>query len=186
MQALTPLKARPAPQKSRRCPTPGCTPGRFMTFTLAIVLAILHGCASAPAVVEKSAGKQAFTGTAITPQLQLDLNAAMALLQEEKYDESITAFKQLAAALPDNPIPLTNLALTYKKLGKLDMAEENLKQALVIEPENPVASNELALLLRQKGRFSEARSIYEKLGPVVGEEGETLRRRFDEICRKLA
>jgi hypothetical protein len=37
-----------------------------------------------------------------------------------------------------------------------------------------------------KAEVEKARSIYEKLGPVVGEEGETLRRRFDEICRKLA
>jgi hypothetical protein len=37
-----------------------------------------------------------------------------------------------------------------------------------------------------KAEVEKARSIYEKIGPVVGDEGESLRKRFDAICRKLA
>jgi hypothetical protein len=37
-----------------------------------------------------------------------------------------------------------------------------------------------------KAEVEKARSIYEKIGPVVGDEGEGLRKRFDAICRKLA
>ena len=36
-----------------------------------------------------------------------------------------------------------------------------------------------------KAEVEKARSIYEKLGPVTGEEGEALRKRFDAICPKL-
>jgi hypothetical protein len=36
-----------------------------------------------------------------------------------------------------------------------------------------------------KAEVEKARAIYEKLGPVVGDEGEALRKRFDAICRKL-
>jgi len=36
-----------------------------------------------------------------------------------------------------------------------------------------------------KAEVEKARSIYEKLGPVVGDEGEVLRKRFETICRKL-
>lgn len=36
-----------------------------------------------------------------------------------------------------------------------------------------------------KAEVEKARSIYEKLGPIVGDEGEALRKRFDGICRKL-
>lgn len=36
-----------------------------------------------------------------------------------------------------------------------------------------------------KAEVEKARSIYEKLGPVTGDEGEALRQRFDAICRKL-
>ena len=37
-----------------------------------------------------------------------------------------------------------------------------------------------------KTEVEKARSIYDKLGPVVGDDGEALRKRFDAICRKLA
>jgi len=37
-----------------------------------------------------------------------------------------------------------------------------------------------------KGEVEKARSIYEKLGPVVGDDGEALRQRFEAICRKLS
>ncbi len=36
-----------------------------------------------------------------------------------------------------------------------------------------------------KAEVEKARSIYEKIGPVVGDEGEALRKRFEAICRKL-
>jgi hypothetical protein len=37
-----------------------------------------------------------------------------------------------------------------------------------------------------RAEVEKARSIYEKIGPVVGDEGESLRKRFEAICRKLA
>ncbi|MEO8499273.1 MAG: DUF349 domain-containing protein [Vicinamibacteria bacterium] len=37
-----------------------------------------------------------------------------------------------------------------------------------------------------KAEVEKARSIYEKLGPIVGDEGEALRARFDAICKKLS
>ena len=36
-----------------------------------------------------------------------------------------------------------------------------------------------------KAEVEKARSIHEKIGPVAGEEGEALRKRFEAICRKL-
>lgn len=36
-----------------------------------------------------------------------------------------------------------------------------------------------------KTEVDKARTIYEKLGPVVGDEGEALKQRFEAICRKL-
>ena len=36
-----------------------------------------------------------------------------------------------------------------------------------------------------KAEVEKARSIYEKLGPIAGEEAESLKKRFDAICRKL-
>ena len=139
--------------------------GRAASITLPWLVAVLQGCASAPPATEKPAEKQArpASTTVVSPQNQAELDAAMALVKAEQYEKGIDAFKKLAAALPDNPIPLINLALVYKKLGKLELAEAQLKQALELEPVNPVASNELALLYRKTGRFAEARPVYEKL-----------------------
>jgi tetratricopeptide (TPR) repeat protein len=163
MQSSAPLKAWTPTQEPLR-PTAARLPGRLVAIPLALALSsVLQGCASVPPVAEQPVEKQARPGTAITRQIQAEFDSALTLLKAEQYEKSIDAFKKLAAALPDNPIPLTNLALAYKKLGQSELAEEHLKQALVIEPENPVASNELALLYRQKGRFTEARPIYEKV-----------------------
>lgn len=139
--------------------------GSAAALALPLALVLLQGCASAPPPVvakpvEKTDGTPKMT---VAPALQAEMDAALALAKAEQYEQSIEAFKKLIAALPDNPIPLTNLALIYKKLDKPELAEQHLKQALEIEPTNPVAGNELALLYRKSGRFAEARPVYERL-----------------------
>jgi Flp pilus assembly protein TadD len=131
---------------------------------LALAVALLQACATGP-----QAGPGATTAsarpasTAITPQLQAELDAALAQIQAGQHESAIEALKKLSLALPDNAIPAINLALVYKKQDKPELAEAQLKKALAIEPDNPVAGNELAMLYRQGGRFAEARSTYEKL-----------------------
>jgi tetratricopeptide (TPR) repeat protein len=149
-------------------------------FLLAMLVVLLQGCAgaptaSAPASTTAPAPTQTaatpgptkadkiLTRTPITPQLQADLDAALALIKAEQYEQGVEAFKKLALAMPDNAVPPTNLALAYQKLGKPERAEEQLKQALELEPDNPVAANELALHYRRTGRFAQARTIYEQL-----------------------
>jgi tetratricopeptide (TPR) repeat protein len=145
----------------------------------AVVVAILHGCATtSPEPLRKAAAPDQVsqeaqtsqtiqpvqttpTAPVITPQLHADFAAAVALLKAEQYEKSIEVFQQLAAALPDNAMPLINIAHAFNQQGKPDAAEPHLKQALVIDPDNPIASNELALLYRKKGRFADARPLYE-------------------------
>ncbi len=163
MQVSLPFKTWPLTPAPWRHALAARARGRLVALPVALALAVLQGCASAPAVAPAQAvEKQERPGTVITPQVQAEFDAALALLKAEQYEPSIVAFKKLATALPDNPIPRINLALAYKKLDQLDLAEDHLKQALAIEADNPVASNELALLYRQKGRFAEARPIYER------------------------
>jgi tetratricopeptide (TPR) repeat protein len=149
---------------------------------VAIVMAIVQGCATSLPAPERKAVQPTETSQptqptqrieatqpsqatpnapVITPQLQAEFDSAVALLKAEQYEKSIESFKQLAIALPDNPIPLINMAHAYSKLDKPDSAEPHLKQALVIDPDNPMASNELALIYRKKGRFADARPLYE-------------------------
>ena len=114
------------------------------------------------AATHATAGKAVQAGPSVTPHLQAELDSAMALVKAGQHEQAADAFKKLAVALPDNPIPPINLALVYKKLDKLDLAETQLEAALTIEPDNPVAGNELALLYRMTGRFAQARALHEK------------------------
>lgn len=161
------------PNPTRPLPRPRT--GAALT-VLGLLLALLQGCASTPttSTPEESATDAATPATTaesgkarartpITPKLQAELDAALALLRSEQYEQSVEAFKKLTLAMPDNALPPTNLALAYAKLGKLDQAEDRLKEALAREADNPVAANELALLYRRMGRFADARAIYEKL-----------------------
>lgn len=130
----------------------------------ALAMVLLQGCATAPQAVPVAATASVHpAATAISPQRQAELDAALALARAEQHEPAIEALKKLALALPDNAIPSINLALIYKKQDKPELAEAQLKKALAIEPDNPVAGNELAVLYRQGGRFAEARATYERL-----------------------
>jgi Tfp pilus assembly protein PilF len=86
----------------------------------------------------------------------------MGFIKAEDYQKSIELLTKVIKASPNQAIPHINLALAYKKLGKLNESEEQLQLALTAEPDNPVANNEYALLYRKTGRFTEARQLYEK------------------------
>lgn len=153
----------------RRMSVP-CPHGLLPAALAGVVLAaslVLQGCASAPdSRVEVSSAPQAAAPrprTAITPQLQAELDAAMALVKAERHEAALAALGQLAARMPDNPIPLINQALVHQQLGQLEKAEAGFKQALAVAPGDPLAGNELALLYRKQGRFAEARPVYESV-----------------------
>jgi Flp pilus assembly protein TadD len=144
---------------------------RVVKLAWPLALAVLQACVAPPQAAapsaSKQAGKPAESTTAkpsqiVPPQAQAHLDLAITLVNGGQYEQAVEAFKTLAITVPDNAVPVINLALVYKKLDKLDLAETQLKQALAIEPDNPAAGNELALLYRQSGRFAEARAVYER------------------------
>lgn len=95
-------------------------------------------------------------------ELRAEFDAAMAAIKSDDSEKGIELLNKVITTSKDYAIPYINLAIAYKKIGKLKEAEENLKQALKAEPENPVGQNEYALLYRKTGRFAEARQLYEK------------------------
>lgn len=129
----------------------------------ALLIALLQGCASAPAPAPEVPAADEPARMVVGPQERTDFDAAMQALKAEDHDRSIALLNKLAQALPKNPIPHINLAHVYRKQGKLDEAEQSLQAALKIAPEHPVANNEYALLYRKTGRFQEARKLYEDL-----------------------
>lgn len=130
---------------------------------IAVVLALLvwlTGCAGNQA--EKIENRPVKPAIALTSEARADFEKAMVFIKAEEYEKGIELLNKVVKVSQNYAAPYINLALAYKKLGKLKLAEENLKLALNAEPENPVAGNEYALLYRKTGRFAEARQLYEK------------------------
>lgn len=138
----------------------GCHP---IAGVLLLVTGVLFGCASEPAKKPEISESKNAGSVVVSPEIRADFDAAMTHIKAEEYDAGIELLTKVVKATPPSATPGVNLALAYKKTGKLNQAEENLKLALGVEPDNPVANNELALLYRKTGRFSEARQVYEKL-----------------------
>lgn len=135
---------------------------RLQFACMALTLSVLmQGCATEqPKKVE---ARSASPVIVLTAEARADFDAAMAHINAEEYEKSIELLNKVVKAAPNNAIPNINLALVYKKVGKLKQAEESLKLALTAEPDNPVAHNEYALLYRKTGRFKEALGLYEKI-----------------------
>lgn len=157
MPAHTPLHL-PLQACARRCPASAALGVALLGAAL-----LLPGCASGPQGTADASASKAGTNarSTVSPAQQAELDAAMALVRAKQYEPGLEALGKLASKMPDQPIPLINMALVYKELGKPEQAEATLKQALAIEPGDPLAANELALLYRKQGRFAAARPIYE-------------------------
>jgi Flp pilus assembly protein TadD len=133
-----------------------------LTLALAAV-AVLEGCASTPQAAPPVSATPQRPPTAIaTPAQQADLVTALALAKSGQLELAAEGLRRLAVALPDDPVPVVDLALLQEEQDKPALAEEQFKKALALDPGNPVASNELALLYRKTGRFAEARAAYEQ------------------------
>ena len=135
---------------------------RLQLACMALTLSVLMlGCATdQPKKVE---ARSASPVVVLTAEARADFDAAMAYIKAEEYEKGIELLNKVAKAAPNNAVPNINLALVYKKQGKLKPAENSLKLALAAEPDNPVAHNEYALLYRKTGRFKEALGLYEKI-----------------------
>lgn len=135
---------------------------RLQLACMALTLSVLMlGCATEqPKKVE---ARSASPVVVLTAEARADFDAAMAYIKAEEYEKGIELLNKVAKAAPNNAVPNINLALVYKKQGKLKPAENSLKLALAAEPDNPVAHNEYALLYRKTGRFKEALGLYEKI-----------------------
>jgi tetratricopeptide (TPR) repeat protein len=128
-----------------------------------LALFFIQGCTTNSSSKNVSQAQVNAKVVSVTSEARNDFDEAMRLVKAEEYDQAVIFFKKVIKAAPDNAVAYINIALVYKKQGKLKLVEENLKQAITVEPENPVAHNEYALLYRKTGRFSEARSLYEKV-----------------------
>ena len=115
----------------------------------------------APAVAKLEDGREGFIITEVPPMdeaLGQDFDDAVALLKREDYDEAIVLLEKVIGKSPGVTAPYVDIAIAYRRTGRLKLAEENLKRALELFPGHPVACNEFGLLYRETGRFTEAQA----------------------------
>jgi tetratricopeptide (TPR) repeat protein len=146
-------------------------PRPFRGIWLPVVMTVLiTGCAGVGPKDNKPSQEEAAGNAiivrdevAVDGDVQSDFEQATAFLAEEKYDEGIELLGKVIKRSPKSTAPYINLAMAYRKQGKLDKAEEQIKKALEISPLHPVANDEYAKIQRRKGNFTEARQLYEAL-----------------------
>ena len=98
----------------------------------------------------------------ISGEARAQYDAALQLLEHERYEQGIAQLLGVVDKAPDVTAPYIDLGIAYKRIGDFDRAEASLKKALEINPSHPVAYDELGLLYRETGRFAAARESYEK------------------------
>lgn len=79
-----------------------------------------------------------------------------------KLDESLSLIKQALAFEPNNPAYLDSLGWAYFKLGKYDLAEENLNKAAAHMGSDPTVQEHLGDLYQKTGRLKQAAAHWDR------------------------
>jgi tetratricopeptide (TPR) repeat protein len=85
---------------------------------------------------------------------------AQALLNNNRLDEALKQFTQLAAADPENPEPLVHIAEIERRQNKFEDALATIKKARKLDPTSLEAGYNEGLLLDVLGRFDDAAQTY--------------------------
>ena len=97
----------------------------------------------------------------VPDEVRTDYDAAVRLLEDERYEPGIAKLLTLAERAPTVAAVHINLGIAYTRTNDLDRAEASLRKALELNPRHPAAWNELGLVQRRKGQFADARASYE-------------------------
>jgi protein O-mannosyl-transferase len=92
----------------------------------------------------------------------LHQNLAVALLQEHRIDESITAYKNALRVHPNYPEVHVSLGSILAQIGKPDEAIEHCRQALQLKPDYPEAHVNLGAALVSANKTEEAIQQYKQ------------------------
>ncbi len=92
--------------------------------------------------------------------------AAVALINERRYDEALDALAQSARVFGPHPDILTYIGFSQRKLGRFDLAERYYRQALAAAPEHRGALEYYGELMVERGDLVAATRMLAKLDQV--------------------
>jgi tetratricopeptide (TPR) repeat protein len=139
-----------------------------------LAAALLAGCASTPAVIDKpvevvqqavasvgSAVAAVVPETPVDPQAQREFDAAKASLRAGRAADAERQFRDVAAKHPELGGAHANLGVILRGQGKHDESIAALERAVKASPRQPTFYNQLGVSHRHKGQFKQAREAYE-------------------------
>lgn len=126
----------------------------------AVVLAALAACAGGPGRVAEPAASG--VPAQITEAERRDFEAALADMQDQRWERALGRLEQLAGQRPDLPGPRVNLAIVLRASGNASGARSLLESLIEVHPDFAPAHHQRALMLREGGRFDAADEAYEQ------------------------
>lgn len=88
---------------------------------------------------------------------------AQNLANDNQMEAALNEYKTLQAADPQDWQASVEVARVYRRLGKFDLALENLKKAEALAQDSPEVAYEEAIVLEAQGKFDEAAALFQKL-----------------------
>ena len=90
-------------------------------------------------------------------------NLGTALLDAQRTEEALAAFRIATDQRPDHVKAYTNTGTALMRLGRTDEAENALHRALEINPRHGISLLNLAAVKIRRGRYAEALTLYRRL-----------------------
>jgi serine/threonine protein kinase/tetratricopeptide (TPR) repeat protein len=117
-------------------------------------------------------------GSPFEPSYRVNLaiaygNLGIALRDQGKLAEAITAFRDAIRITPDNPTAHQNLGYILHRQGKLDEAVAAYRQAIRLKPDDAVTHCNLGYALHAQGKKAEAIAAYRKAIDLKPAQAET-------------
>ena len=133
-------------------------------YSVAVVFAMLVGCAGSPTKTVTSADadmqrRQAVQADPLNESESAQMNKAQQAIASQNWASAESLLTDLEVQRPRVSEIHASLGWVARQKGEYPAAIESYRRAFDLDPFDAVSANNLALLLREQGRFKEAVSL---------------------------
>lgn len=139
-------------------PSPGCATG--LRGLLALMLAVLAGCAAAPAGGALEDLKTSSDQTDADKRARVRMELAAGYFSRGQTATALDEVKLALAVRPDLPEAFNLRGLIYAAMGEARLAEESFKRGQQLAPRDADMMHNYAWFLCQSSRFAEADTLF--------------------------